>query len=193
MPKVCEPHSRVKIIPQETTPTDQLLDRARQLHDQPNRNDCLALVDLIQTAAKLFPNVISATNALGVVLAGADFYQLALRNQVGHNVQPQVGFGNNGFRTELAGVPGDNQVRHFTGGLLVGEALGAEDGLRRMNAREIGNGVNEVADRNLNGISIPLGDDLRRFNGEYGLTPGLHQGQKLNDLADAVRNRVCKP
>jgi RHS repeat-associated protein len=181
------------IGPQKATPTDQLIDRARQLHNQPNRNDCLALVELIRTSASLFPNVISASAGLGDVLTGSSSaYELAIRNATNDMSQPIVAFGNNGFRTSLAGVPGDNQVRHFIGGLLVGMTLGA-DGLARMNAREVGNGVNEVADRNLNGISVPLGAELPRFNGEYGLTPGLHQSQKLNELADAVRDKVCQP
>jgi RHS repeat-associated protein len=181
------------IDPQNPTPTDQLIDRARQLHNQPNRNDCLALVELIRTSASLFPNVISASAALGDVLTGSSSaYELAIRNATNDMSQPIVAFGNNGFRTSLAGVAGDNQVRHFIGGLLVGMTLGA-DGLARMNAREVGNGVNEVADRNLNGISVPLGAELQRFNGEYGLTPGLHQSQRLNELADAVRDKVCQP
>lgn len=63
------PPQHYQTKPQKPTPFDQLLDRAaRQLHNQTNRNDCLALVDLIRTSAKIFHNVISATAALGDVL-----------------------------------------------------------------------------------------------------------------------------
>jgi RHS repeat-associated protein len=145
--------------PQNPTPFDRLLDRARQLHNQPNRNDCLALVDLIRTSAKLFPNVISATSALGDVLTGSSSaYELAIRNAANDMSNPMVTFGNNGFQTSFAGDPGDNQVRHFMGGLLVGATLGAANGLPRMNARENPNIPGDVADINLNGVSVPLGD-----------------------------------
>jgi YD repeat-containing protein len=181
------------VSPQKPTPFDQLLDRARQLHNQPNRNDCLALVDLIRISAKLFPNVISATAALGDVLTGSSSaYELAIRNAVNDMSNPLVTFGNNGFQTSFAGDPGDNQVRHFMGGLLVGETLGAAEGLPRMNARENPNIPGDVADINLNGVSLPLGDSLRTHNAEYGLNPGLVQGEKLNWLADQVRDKVCK-
>jgi len=181
------------LTPQNPTPFDQLLDRARQLHNQPNRNDCLALVDLIRTSAKLFPNVISATSALGDVLTGSSSaYELAIRNAANDMSNPMVTFGNNGFQTSFAGDPGDNQVRHFMGGLLVGATLGAANGLPRMNARENPNIPGDVADINLNGVSVPLGDSLRTHNAEYGLNPGLVQGEKLNWLADQVRDKVCK-
>lgn len=185
--------ARVSVGPQNPTPFDQLLDRARQLHNQPNRNDCLALVDLIRTSAKLFPNVISATSALGDVLTGSSSaYELAIRNAANDMSNPMVTFGNNGFQTSFAGDPGDNQVRHLMGGLLVGATLGAANGLPRMNARENPNIPGDVADMNLNGVSVRLGDSLRTHNSEYGLNPGLVQGQKLNWLADQVRNKVCK-
>lgn len=74
----------------------------------------------------------------------------------------------------------------------MGETLGAADGLPRMNARENPNIPGSLADINLNGVSVPLGDSLRMHNAEYGLNPGLVQGEKLNWLADQVRDKVCK-
>jgi YD repeat-containing protein len=181
-------------LPQNPTPTDRLITHARELHDQPNRNDCLALVDLLRTAGGLFRSVIEATSALGYVLTGStSAYELYARQRTNDMSHPVVAFENNGFRTEFAGELYDNQVRHFMAGLLTGESIGAANGLPRMNAREVGNGINEVADRNLNGISVPLGDSLRMHNGEYGLNPGLVHSQKLNEVADEVRRKVCNP
>jgi hypothetical protein len=61
------------IEPQNPTPTDKLITRARDLVNQPNRDDCKALVELIGYARDLFRNVIEGTNQLGNVLAGPMF------------------------------------------------------------------------------------------------------------------------
>jgi hypothetical protein len=62
-----------------------------------------------------------------------------------------------------------------------------------MDARENPNTASGRADTNINHVSVPLGADLQRFNGEYGTMRGSVHGQKMNELADKVRDKLCNP
>ena len=186
--------------PQNPTPTDRLIDRARELRDQPSRNDCKALVELIRFAGDLFQNVIQGTNQLGNVLAGGDVVSLGLRAVAGRvtgrheTSQPIVdGFGSAGFLRDYQDFGSSpNQVRHSIGGLLAGSSRGM-NGLAAMNANEPDPTGDGAADVRLNGASVPLGAALQLHNGDFGTNRSLAGRDRMRQLAADVEKKLCDP
>lgn len=176
---------------QQPSLVDKLLDLARKLANVPaaQRNDCLALVEMIKSLADPENSVIDAVNSLGIVLAGGDVVSQVLQRLNNQNYQAMVEFGNNGFREEFRDTVSPNQVRHFIGALMAGAVLGAKRGLEKMNGREQPGSL----DTNLNNVAVPLGAALQEHNSKYGNMSTVHHQERMNKLADEVRDKICAP
>jgi hypothetical protein len=190
LPNIAGPRGGPGGAPQQT-PVDQLVNKANALQAQPNRNDCQSLVALLDYAAQVFPDLTDALNGLSFILTGGtitNHIYAGIRGEAGYRPSPRVTFGSVGFLQNLSAGPDDNQVEHFTGGLVAGFVMGADRGLARMNGREIGNGAHEVADRNLNALSLPMGQAIQEHS-----TLRMGGAQFLNSVANDVKAKICTP
>jgi hypothetical protein len=173
--------------PQDPTPFDKLLNKAKSLRDQEGRNDCHALVEILKFAATTYDDLGEAVSGLAVVLAGGnilDFAKARILGERDYRPSPRVAFGSVGFRPNLKYGDDDNQVEHFTGGLLAGFARPGR-ALEMMNSRE-GNDPHALADKALNEISVPLGTSIQEHIGVRNGGAGY-----LNTVADEVDKKVC--
>lgn len=170
---------------------DKLLRLANDLASIPPalRNDCQALIQMIRSLANPEVSVIDAVNYLGSALAGGDVLGQIWNRVTGQNPEPRVAFGNNGFQDNFRDQVSPNQVRHFIGALMAGMALGTDKGLEVMNGRETTGSL----DINLNNIAVPLGGGLQEHNSRYGHHSTQYHAERINKLADDVRDKVCAP
>jgi hypothetical protein len=174
----------------DSSPFEQLLDRAKELRSRENRNDCLALVDLFFTAFGIFDDLVDAVNAISKILSGSTIPGHILTGIIGERErqQPLVNFGSSGFATGLTVDVADNQVSHFMGGFAAGWVLGTERGLATMNGREDSSVPADAADIRANGLSVPLGNSARNAANAQSRNSGA---KPLHSMATDIRKNVC--
>ena len=183
-------HAVGSVLPQKPAPT-------------PPPTDCQRFADIVDEIADavFVNNNNSSTNSFPhnvnyfmdrlaqrfTGMRSATIWSAALQGGAGHT--PVAGFngnefGSSGFRQQFyERPPGNNQVRHATGGLIAGYS---GIGLERMNARENPNDPRGRNDINLNNQTVPMGTRLAGGGNES--TQRLARG-----LGQWIRDTLCGP
>jgi RHS repeat-associated protein len=135
-----------------------------------------------EDAVHNFMNKLATTFTEFFSAAAGDVYRF---QRYGEGNRPSRTFGSSGFATPYyEPPPGNNQVRHAAGGLVVGYAyaFAPQTARNRMDEREDPNDpVHGIPDLNLNAQTLPMGERL-----------ASHEGRELAlGLGNWIRNTLC--